>query len=282
LYLAKKLVNLIVPPIFTRLWKELFKIGKLKEYADYATAAKECTQFAYESKELVDVIVDKTKTYIDKLDQGAFHLSPTNSYTLSSIFWILSQSKAQEITVLDFGGACGLHYFEIRKLIGSHIKINWAVVETPTMAETSMPFKNNELSFFADIESAKSFLGRVDLLHISGTLQYTDTPRDYFSKLLETAPAYIVLNRLCLNKVDKDIVWIQSSMFHENGEGPLPEKYVNKRVDYPFTLISEKFIFNQIEKNYKILLHFRDETGLHTTARESKKAVAYGLFLKRS
>ena len=89
------------------------------------------------------------------------------------------------------------------------------------------------------------------------------------------------MNRLCLNQNDQDLVWIQSSWYHENGPGPLPEKYQNKLVSYPFTLISEEYIREALSKDYEVSIQFDDESGLTKIERDYGHAVGYGLLAKR-
>ncbi len=83
------------------------------------------------------------------------------------------------MNVVDFGGACGAHYFHLKKLINK--KFNWTVVETPAMVAMAKSLETDELKFTADLEQALK--GKVDLIHTSGALQCVDDPMKYLRQL---------------------------------------------------------------------------------------------------
>jgi putative methyltransferase (TIGR04325 family) len=82
----------------------------------------------------------------------------------------------KELNVIDFGGACGIHYFFVKVLFGNRVSLRWHVVETPRMGSAAVDMEDGQLKFFDDLEKAKSELGRVDLLFSSGALQCVSQP----------------------------------------------------------------------------------------------------------
>lgn len=84
----------------------------------------------YEHDQLVETVFQKTKAY---RPQGAWPL------------------MAGALTVLDFGGGCGLHY-KLARLQAPQIR--WAMVDTPAMAARASELSTDRLRFFCDISEA--------------------------------------------------------------------------------------------------------------------------------
>lgn len=189
-----------VTPITNLALRRLRSSSGRKQYADYAQALNHCTEHGYENADIVNVVVEKTKTFRDNfaLNTASVHLNATSAYSLCSL---LATSGQNEINVLDFGRAAGAHYFLTRAVLSSTCKLNWIVVETPAMAEKARHIlSNDELSFSSDLIEAASSLKQIDLLHTSGTLQCVDNPYDYLRKLISTSANHILFNRLGLTK----------------------------------------------------------------------------------
>jgi putative methyltransferase (TIGR04325 family) len=111
-------------------------------------------------------------------------------------------SVAVGINVLDFGGACGAHYFLARAVMPSSRRLKWLVVETPEMAQRAKDvFSSDELEFSSSLSDAADSIKRIDLLHTSGTLQSVDKPYDYLRILLSASASHILFNRLALTGV---------------------------------------------------------------------------------
>jgi putative methyltransferase (TIGR04325 family) len=168
----------------------------------------------YEHDQLVETVLQKTKAY-----------RPEGTWPL----------MAGASAVLDFGGGCGLHY-KLARLQSPDIR--WAVVETPAMARRASELATDRLRFFSDISEAAGWLGRIDIMHSNGAIQYTPDP-------------LAVLDALCGLKA-RQMYWqrvpfsgggiareIQSSYLGDNGPGTLPvgEELI---VKYALTKIQEE------------------------------------------
>jgi putative methyltransferase (TIGR04325 family) len=113
-------------------------------------------------------------------------------------------------TVLDFGGACGLHY----KLVSIQSPdIRWAVVETPAMVKRAAELATDKLQFFTSIDAAADWLGPVDVMHSNGALQYT--------QLCGLGAQTMVWDRVYLGERETEI---QVSHLANNGPGPRSDK----------------------------------------------------------
>ena len=207
---------------------------------NYYDALKLCTKDAYEEKELMEVILLKTKRYIQYLESHTIQLSDTNAFSLFGLINPIIESKQSVINILDFGGSCGLHYFQARKIISKELKLNWIVVESHAMVQHAKELETDELRFCDTIKEAQNKLGKIDIIVTSGTLQCIDDPQKYLNALIDCDAKWILFTRLGLNKIDRDVVIVFKTSLAKNGIGELPEGYTDREIRYPFTFYSEK------------------------------------------
>ena len=165
------------------------------------------TIHGYEQPELVEVIFQKTKIY-----------RPNTAWNESAL------------TVLDFGGGCGLHYKEAR------LAAKWAVVETAAMVQRAKELATEQLQFFTSIGAAADWLGQVDLMHSNGALQYTHDPEATLNDLVSLRAKVMLWKRVALSTSRH--VGLQTSRLVDNGPGRLNIK--DKFVTYAVTKLSEK------------------------------------------
>lgn len=278
----KRLVKKVLPPAAINLLKKIPIVRSFENthsvFPTYQDALKRCTTDAYEEKELIEVILKKTKRFSENLNSEILSIGETTAYGVLPIINPIIENKEKKVHVLDFGGACGAHYFHVRSFINKALKLNWVVVETPTMVKYAKELENDELSFCDNLEEATSKLGNIDLLHTSGTLQCVDDPYKYLRSLLNCKAKYILFNRLGLNKQDKDIITIHSSKLSWNGIGALPEGYRDRWIRYPFTFQSEPKFLKAVEEKYSFVAKFNDLSGMYPINGED--IVGYGLLCK--
>src|SRR5262249_35705938 len=150
------------------------------------------------------------------------------------------------LRVVDFGGAFGTAYFLTRQRLPA-LEVRWAVVESATFAglaqrldrTLSAPpdfrflteMSDSALHFFDGITNAMKWLGEVDLVYSSGALQYTPDPEGFLAELVATRPRTLALLRCALSRGSR-VVTVQSSRLKDNGPGPLPEGFMDRRVSY--------------------------------------------------
>lgn len=278
----KQILRDLMPPILDKIiaksgLKSLISSNH-KVYNSFEEALKQCTNGAYEENELVEVILKKTKRFNDKLKTEVVPVWESTSYILLSVVNPILENGGKQINVLDFGGACGAHYFHLRSLINSSLKLNWVVVETPTMVKYAKELENDELKFFDNFSEAKAYLGNVDFIHTSGTLQCVDKPKQYLDYILDCNAKWILFSRLGLSKKNKDVITIHTSKLSWNGIGELPEGHQDKWVKYPFTFSSETNFLNSIKSKYEIKAHFHDSSGMFEV--NGEEIVGYGVLCK--
>jgi putative methyltransferase (TIGR04325 family) len=267
----------ILPPF---LYKKLTqtKYSAVERFSSYEEALARCSADAYENQELVEVIRKKTALYADKLAAAeTFEADFRSSILLSGI---LAAAKGKSsLRVLDFGGACGAHYFEMKKALGDKIKLQWVVVETPAMVEQGKLLEDEGLKFTSELWKGVAHLGEVDLLHSSGTLQCVDDPLEVLQKLIHIKAPYCLLNRLGFTLRSQPAIVIHKSKLSWNGVGDLPAGYTDKWLSYPFQFIPHQAFESTIKSHYKIQLTFVEESGIFPVGDEPLIGRAY--LLKR-
>lgn len=115
-------------------------------------------------------------------------------------------------TVLDFGGACGIHY---KLALREAPFIRWGVVETPAMVRQASQLETDRLRFFETIEAAAAWLGTINLMHSNGAVQYTPSPIETVQRLVDIGAARMQWRRLFFS--DRPLAERQRSMLVENG-----------------------------------------------------------------
>ena len=253
---------------------------QVKEYNSYTEALKDCpTQKAYENTELCCMISEKTINYIKYLESKPYTVKASNIFLVNTIQTYLLEYQTEKITVLDFGGACGAHYFETRKFFGNSFKFKWFVIETPEIVNAAKERKleNEELFFVENIEKIDSI---IDLVHSSGTLQYVPDWIEYLDRLIEKQAKFVLFNRMMFNEHDRTFFTIQKSRLSDNGPGPMPKKYEDKDIFYPHATISYKKFHKRIfEKKYTLEWYFEENSGSYQINNE--KIIGRGLLYKK-
>jgi putative methyltransferase (TIGR04325 family) len=258
-------VKNFLPPIITDFIR---KSQKTIKYKNYAEALSFCTMDAYQNEELCNMIADKTLIHIESLKKSPFALNPTTVYLAFALNYFVNAYDKKKITVLDFGGACGSHYYEVRNILPQTILLKWIVVETEQMIRSanSRGFANDELSFMARIEDTTD---PIDFAHSSSALQYVPAPYEFLKKLIDIRAKMILLNRMMFNKNDYDIITIQRSFFSSNGPGKLPPKYTDKAIMYPHTTMAiDRINSVMMTSGYKCLSEFDESSGKFSLGKE--------------
>ena len=248
------------PPILIRLAKRAKGLEDSKEYESYSKAMQVCTSDAYQNIELCNMIADKTVIHIDILKEKPFSLNPTNVFLLAAINQYLNVYSTKSLKVLDFGGACGAHYFEIRRFIPNDVSLKWFVVETTQMVKSAIArgLNNDELSFVSSIDDIKT---EVDFIHSSCALHYVPDPYGSAKMLLNIKANRILFNRMMFNENDRDFITVQKSFLSSNGPGELPEGYTDRIISYPKINSKDNLRFALIgKKQVKVFFELHDDS----------------------
>ncbi|HUX95559.1 MAG TPA: methyltransferase, TIGR04325 family [Bacteroidales bacterium] len=269
-----------IPPILIRLVKRCIGLENTKEYQNYSQAMKFCYSYSYDDFEFCSMMSDKTIAYMKVVKEKPFCLNQTNSFLLAAINQYINLHSKKKITVLDFGGACGAHFLEIKRFFPNDFSLKWYVVETDQMVKSAVNkgLHNNELNFVNSIEDIKI---KIDFIHSSGALQCVSNPYEFINKLININASWMLFNRMMFNESDRDILTILKSFLSTNGPGKLPKGYSDKIVSYPHTTMSfQKFNQKMINNGYELEWMFCDtSSGIQL---KNEKIIGKGLlYLKK-
>ena len=173
----------------------------------------------------------------------------------------------KELNVIDFGGACGNHYYITKALFGERIAMKWHVVETPRMSKAAKNLEDGQIRFFDNFDEAKSELNRIDLVFSSGVLQYVPEPYETLRKLTECGAKNIFITRTPLTTGDKELIIIQTSTLSINGPGPLPEGIRDAVVRFPASFVRKDKFEEILSKNYSIQIQFNEDKKTYLAGR---------------
>lgn len=236
----------------------LRRLNPPRQYASYAEALARCD--GYEDADIVGTVYAKT------VANRSLPLTPTNAFTLLSL--LVGRR------VLDFGGACGIEYFNARRLIPAWHKLDWTVVETPAMVAKAVTLANDELHFASSLDGLAA-----DVVHTSGTLQCVDDPLGYLRRLLAVDAEHIVFNRLGLS-TGAEVVTVHESMLSWNGPGPMPAGIPDRIVRYPFVFPSKADFMALLNERYEVVATFSDDSGIFQV-RGAPPIVGGGMVVRR-
>jgi putative methyltransferase (TIGR04325 family) len=194
-------------------------------FPDFAAALAACGP-GYNNSDVADVIAYKAAIAVD-------HRQFAPEQAINSILAIgiaAAEIPDRPLTVLDFGGGCGFHYF--RTVPSIRTPLRWAIVETPTMAERANRLAQGRFEVFTDVGAAADALGRIDLVHASSSIQYVPDPLETLKTLIALHPRYFGLLRFPAWG-RPSLIGLQTSPLSLNGIGPMPPNIPDRMITYP-------------------------------------------------
>ena len=214
-------------------------------------AIANCPPEGYEADDLVNSVAKKNEIFRDRLLQSA-NLEFTEVKSL--VPWIRIDTESST-RVIDFGGGGGYHYFITKAALSASKALTWTVIETPSMVEAAGRLQNAELSFFSNAQDWTSTIeGPVDLVFTSSALQYCHDPIGSLKELIGLRAKYLYIIRTPFSEGPGPLFAVQSSRLQDNGPGPLPDEFSDRKIEYPLVFESRFDIERLIEKEYRILL----------------------------
>jgi putative methyltransferase (TIGR04325 family) len=258
--------------------KRIIQLFGDKQYASYSDALKDCISNGYENDAIINLAKDKAKAARQAMAECVkLHVLNLNIFPLFSLINELS-TQHNSLNVIDFGGADGGHYLMIRQLIRPDIRLKWIVVETAEMVKAMRLFATDELSFCDNLEGAIQKMGKIDILHTAGTIQYTPNPYQCVEKMLESGADYLIFNRQSLNQSDADLITIQRSLLSWHGSNDVKSAaFVDCEIRYPHTNISLKKFEAMVQQNFSITYTYEDITGIKEVQKETIIGKSYVL-----
>jgi putative methyltransferase (TIGR04325 family) len=247
-----------IPPIFSKLIQK-FRSSEVQKFRNFDEALANCSSDGYQNKLLCRVIAQKTQIYKQILLKKPYALNTNQAFLHLAISQCILLNGQSTINVLDFGGACGAHYYELRRLLPKQIRLNWCVIETPPMVSAANHINGNKELIFSD--SISRVDKKIDFVCTSGALQYCSDPYAQLRSLMNINPDYMFFSRMSFHQGDKDVIFIQKSRLADNGPGPLPPEFDDFEISYPHTMMSFERFHDIISQSFELEWTFEDQSG---------------------
>lgn len=257
----KQLVRQLTPPAVKKLVRRLRGGGstQLPRFASYGDALAWCSNVGYEHQRLIEAIHWSTKQVRDKL--AANPVLDVDDKGVKNLMVLERGVRSGELHVIDFGGACGMHYFMARAYFGERIRLRWHVVETATMVKQCADLQSEELQFHESIEAAREACPEADIMFTSSTTVYTPDPLEFMRRLIESGARLLYVTRQGLLDDNRTVITAQERKISK-GVRPMPPGMEDSIVRYPVTWVPRTKFEALIEEHYKIELRVREEEML--------------------
>lgn len=168
-----------------------------------------------------------------------------------------------QLRVLDFGGALGGTYHQVRPYLRSLEKLEWCVVEQAHYVECGRrEFQTDELHFYSDIEECMQS-GRPHLVLFSGVLQYLPDPQAILRQVIALEIDGIIVDRtpfICEGDTRLSVQRVPSAL---------------GGASYPVWLFGEGFLGKAIGSTYRCLFDFPALDGQLGQGRNTADFIGY-------
>ena len=245
-------------------------------YASYAAAFAAC-HGGYEDAQLMRTVYEKTRLYRDRLAAQTPRVCDLSALrTLGGLSLAITK---RDVNVLDFGGACGAHYFLASAVLGDRVRLRWHILETAPMAAVAQGLADGHVHFFDSLPRATEALEPIDVVFSSGALQYVPDPYATLTELTQCGATALFLTRLGLTRQQTACITIQTSTLRTNGPGPLPAGMPDGPVTYPIVFPSQEQVEAIITSNYTLDIRFEEEQHAYSVGNMGINM--YGYFATR-
>ena len=145
------------------------------------------------------------------------------------------------LCVLDFGGSLGSSYFQNRNYLSGCNQLTWCIVEQPHFVECGRSHFADEFLFFFDRIETCIASKNVNVLLLSGVLQYLPDPFKWIENFTSYQFPYILVDCMPFNKEKRNRLTIQR--VH-------PSTY---EASYPCWFLNYQMVLDAFLKNYHIV-----------------------------
>lgn len=146
-------------------------------------------------------------------------------------------TNSKKIKILDFGGGLGISYLSlIEKIPGIKNKIDYTIIEIPTIVMEGKKIFKNKIKFIDKIPMKKKY----DVVFSSSAIQYINNWKQTILKLINLQPKYLLFSDVFAGKINTFATL---------------QKYYNTFM--PHWFFNEEYFLDLFYKN-KYTLVFRD------------------------
>ena len=232
-----------------------FRLLSSRRFSFYASSAP-LVRTGYHSPEIIHSVIQKNLNF--RKQDCLEKLSAEELKIVTAIGIVLGRKKSEKlITVLDFGGGGGNHYWVAKKFF-PQANLDWKIVETETLCRAaSLTLENEELKFHTSIASATELNREIDLVFANSAIQYTFDPMLTLKELLGLNSKVVYITRTPLSILDKNFEYFQFSLASENGPGTLLERQ-NRIVSYRCSAIRRVDVLLEFNKKYREVIEVHE------------------------
>lgn len=217
-------------------------------------------------------ILERTRqaTALARNDPSVFErdsvILPRPQYPLGTLAALLHIANLRGgcLRALDFGGALGSTYFQLRPFLAPLRDVRWAVIEQSHYVECGRKeFADDRLCFHRDVASALA-AGEYDVLLLSCVLQYLPDPHRMLDELLSHRIAFVLLDRTALHSGPQDRLTVQHN------------PATIQPASYPAWFFNEQRLLAHFSGTHRLIYHFESgDKVLHLGAPSRYRGYLY-------
>lgn len=163
------------------------------------------------------------------------------SFPLLACLFRIAAAQDNTLSVVDYGGALGSHYFQNRTFLQPVVIRQWVVVEQEKHVTAGNRFiSEGPLRFVQRLEDVSG----ANVLLSSSMLQYVERPYEYACKFADSGIEYILLDRIALSTENRDRLTVEIVP---------PQIYAAR---YPSWFLTESKLLAVFLKKYELVVDF--------------------------
>jgi putative methyltransferase (TIGR04325 family) len=200
----KKGIKSLLPPFLSKILTRISPYGFHGNYI-WDEAIQMCKN-GYREQEIIDKAFFQVEKF--KMNQISTTINNRNIRLLAAILQSIISNNlfSERISITDFGGGMGNHYFALRKFLPVR-DLTWQVLELPQMVSYAKEknMESSELKFQDSLEEFRN----TNIALASSSIQYCEKPNEIILNLAKKAH-FVILDRLPLcENLESDRLTIQ-------------------------------------------------------------------------
>jgi putative methyltransferase (TIGR04325 family) len=147
----------------------------------------------YNSSDLAEEYISDTESF-----------EAIRAYDYPMLFWLkhIFDNTDEDISVFDFGGNVGIHFYAYQKYIKYPKRLKWIVFEVPEIAKVGRKLAAVKLTSNLEFTDIENVAEDKDVFIASGSVQYVKSLSTLLASLIKK-PRFLLLNRLPLYNGDQ-------------------------------------------------------------------------------